>query len=61
MNFLCKLLLWNTLCCLLATPIQAQAMGLSPSAAKDAPHGSLDRFVVIGLGSTPILDAVLEV
>jgi hypothetical protein len=45
----------------LAMPIEAQAMGPSSSAAKDAPQGSLDRFVAVGLGSTPILDAVLEV
>ena len=56
MNFLCKILLWSSLCCLLAMPIQAQAMGPSSSAAKD-----LDRFAAVGLGSTPILDAVREV
>ena len=61
MNFLCKFLLWSSLCCLLAMPIQEQAMDPSSSAAKDAPQGSLDRFVAVGLGSTPILDAVLEV
>ena len=36
MNFLCKLLLWSSLCCLLAKPIEAQATGPSSSAAKDA-------------------------
>jgi len=41
MNVLCKILLWSSLCCLLAMPIQAQAMGRSSSAAKDAPPGAL--------------------
>jgi hypothetical protein len=41
MNVLCKFLLWSSLCCLLAMPIQAQAMGPSSSAAKDAPRALL--------------------
>jgi hypothetical protein len=45
----------------LAMPIEAQAMGPSSSAAKDAPQGSLDRFGGVDLGSTPILNTVLEV
>jgi hypothetical protein len=61
MNFLCKFLLWSSLCCLFAMPIQARAMGPSSTAAKDIPLGSLDRFVAVGLGSTPIRDAFLEV
>ena len=36
MNFLCKFLLWSSLCCLLAMPIQAQVMASSLSAARDA-------------------------
>jgi hypothetical protein len=58
MSFLCKFLLWSSLCCLLAMPIQAQAMGPSSSATT---RGSLDRFVAVGLGSTPIPNAGLEV
>jgi hypothetical protein len=53
--------LMEPLCCLLAMPIQAQATGPSSSTAKDAPQGSLDRVVAVGLGSTPILNTVLEV
>jgi len=53
--------LMEPLCCLLAMPIRAQAMGPSSSAAKDAAQGSLDRFVGVDLGSTPILNPVLEV
>jgi hypothetical protein len=61
MRFLCKFLLWSPLCCLLAMPIQAQAMGPSVRRRVQLTQGSLDRFVAVGLGSTPILNAGLEV
>jgi hypothetical protein len=44
MSFLCKFLLWSSLCCLLAMPIQAQAMGPSSSATT---RGSLDREALL--------------
>ena len=43
MDFRCKLLLWGSLCCFLAMPIQAQVLGSSLSAAGDTTQGSFKR------------------
>jgi len=40
-NFLCKLLLWSFLCCLLATPIKAQEGGLGQPAHHHPPQDQL--------------------
>jgi len=37
MNFLCKLLLWSCLCCLLALPVQAQEAGQGQAALHHHP------------------------
>lgn len=41
MNFLCKLLLWSFLCCLLARPVQAQDGGQSQAAHHHPPQDQL--------------------
>jgi hypothetical protein len=40
-NFLCKLLLWSFLCCLLAAPIKAQEGGLGQPAHHHPPQDQL--------------------
>jgi hypothetical protein len=44
MNVLCKLLLWSSLCCLLA--IQSQVVSPTSSAATGVTQASLDRFAI---------------